>query len=383
MWSLNLILLSVISLFTDIQSEIIMSLLPVFAVETLGIARTGLGIIEGISDAMTSFLKWLSGILSDRIKKRKLLISTGYIISTLAKSLMPWVKNFTGLLAIRTSDRIGKGIRTAPRDVLLSESVDRSKRGGAFGFHRTADTMGALIGSGVAGIGSAILLMKARTLFMYAIIPGVLASILTFFIREKVEEEEHKEERRRGSSEGFYFFLVVHTLYTFGHFTYAFYILKLREAGFSSSLAPVGYFIYNVIYTSFSYPMGRLADKIGGRKTITLGYGLMLLSSITAMHISSIAGGIVLMCLYGIALGVIEPVSRKIVADLSRAGKRGGAYGLFHFLQGIALLPASIIGGYLWDHFGSGYTFMWSAIFSGISCIMMGIWTVLLQKTRQ
>lgn len=381
MW--NLIIFSIISLLTDIHSEIIMSLLPIFAVETLHISPAKLGIIEGISNSITSFLEWLSGIISDRIKKHKLLISAGYIISTIAKSFMPWVKNFAGLLAIRTTDRIGKGIRTAPRDALLSKSVDKSIRGAAFGFHRASDTMGALIGSGIAAIGTAVFMLKARTLFLYAIIPGIIASILTFFVRESVSAKGSKEREERTSPEEFYIFLIVHTLYALGHFTYAFYVLRLKEVGFSSALTPAGYFLYNVVYTALSYPMGRLADRFGGRRTITFGYGLMCLTSITAIYISSFKGGIALMCLYGTALGVVEPVSRKIVADLSRARKRGMAYGLFYLLQGITLLPASALGGYLWDHFGSKYTFGWSAILSGISCIMMGIWVFALQKIRR
>lgn len=381
----NIFLLALISFFTDVHSEIIMSILPLFMVEELKMGRTGVGVIEGISDAMTSFLKLWSGWISDRTGRRKPFVAGGYIISAVAKSFIAFVKTPFQLLIIRVIDRVGKGIRTSPRDALISDSVSVGIRGKAFGIHRAADTMGAIVGSAVAIIGLSLFRVKIRTLFLYAILAGVISSFLTFFVREippnqKTGKSSTSHTTSTSSPKGkTNFFFLIHTVFTMGNLSYAFYLLKIRDAGFPAELVPAGYLLYNIVYTAISYPAGVFSDRVGGFRVLLGGYFLFILVNGIAMFTSSVGTGILLMFMYGVAMGVTEATGRRAVADLSKSEERGRAYGVFHFLIGMVVLPANAIVGYLWDRYGSEFAFLFGGIMSLLSFIMM-IWFLKLQK---
>ena len=369
----NIYLLAIISLLTDVHSEIIMSILPIFMVEELKIGRTGVGIIEGISDTLTSFLKLWSGWISDRFGRKKPFVVAGYTISTISKSFMAFARGAFDVLLIRVIDRIGKGIRTSPRDALISESVSFEVRGRAFGIHRAADTMGAIIGSLSATAGMGLIGLAPRRLFIYAILPGVLASLLTLFIKERVKEKT--QPRVQTSSykpeKAATFFFITHTIFTMGSLSYAFYLLKLREAGFSPSLVPAGYFLFNLVYAGMAYPLGILSDRLGGFRVLLGGYLVHTLINFLAIFTYSLPLGIFLMIGYGMGMGITEAVGRRAVADLSKAGERGRAYGIFHFLLGIVIFPANAFAGYLWDNFGSKFAFTFGASMCFMAFIMM------------
>lgn len=369
----NIYLLAIISFFTDVHSEIIMSVLPIFMTEQLKIGRLGVGIIEGISDAMTSFLKLWSGWISDKFGMKKPLVIIGYTVSTISKSFMPFVRGALDVLLIRVIDRIGKGVRTSPRDALISESVSSTIRGRAFGIHRSADTMGAILGSISAIAGMGILGLSMRTLFLYAIIPGVISSFLAFFIKETTKEEVSSQTKRTpyNPGRGAKFFFIIHTIFTMGSFSYAFYLLKLREAGFTPSLIPAGYFLFNIVYAAVSYPLGIFSDRIGGLRVLLIGYLVHTIVNLLAIFTYSLPLGIVLMLGYGVGMGITQAVGRRTVADFSKIGERGRAYGVFHFLLGMVVLPANALAGYLWDNFGSRWAFIFGASMCFLSFLMM------------
>jgi MFS family permease len=369
----NIYLLAIISLLTDVHSEIIMSILPVFMVEELKIGRLGVGIIEGLSDTLTSFLKLWSGWVSDRFGRKKPFVLAGYTISTISKSFMTFVRGAFDVLLIRIIDRIGKGIRTSPRDALISESVSSGIRGRAFGIHRAADTMGAIIGSLSAMVGMSLFGLNPRKLFIYAIFPGVLASLLTLFIKEGTKEKKEPGVQTPSYKPGktATFFFITHTIFTMGSLSYAFYLLKLREAGFSPSLVPAGYLLFNLVYASMAYPLGILSDRLGGFRVLLIGYLVHTLINFLAIFTYSLPLGILLMFGYGVGMGITEAVGRRTVADLSKVGERGRAYGIFHFLLGIVILPANAFAGYLWDKLGSKSTFIFGTSMCFISFVMM------------
>ncbi|MBN1311407.1 MAG: MFS transporter [Anaerolineae bacterium] len=361
----NVWALTLTSLFTDISSDMIVNLIPLFLANVLG-AKTGvIGLIEGIAESTASLLKVFSGWLSDRIGKRKGLTVAGYSISTIAKPFLYFAGSWWWVLIVRFADRVGKGVRTAPRDALVAGSVDEENRGLAFGLHRAGDTAGAMIGMlialGVVWATQAGSLTLGRVTFqrlvLLSIIPAVLAVlVLAFGAREvPVKEGETSEPLRlslRGFDRRFRYFTMVIFLFTLGNSADAFLILRAQERGLNvvGTLGMLATF--NLIYAAISGPAGALSDRIGRRKLIIggwLAYGLLYLGfafSSTAWQIWLLYG------LYGIYYGVVEGVAKAYVADIVSPQQRGTAYGIYNAVIGIAALPASLIAGLLWQGAG-------------------------------
>lgn len=353
------------SLLTDISSEMVFNLLPLFLANVLG-ARTGvIGLIEGLAETTASVLKLVSGWLSDRLGRRKWLAVSGYALSTLAKPFLYLATAWSGVLAVRFVDRTGKGIRTAPRDALLADSIEPAQRGLAFGLHRAGDTLGAAIGIGVALLlvwltqGRALTLSRAtfQSVVLWSILPALLAVlILALGLRETGSRAAQATPFPRLSVAGFdprfRRFLVIVGLFTLGNSADAFIILRGQERGLSV-LGILGMLLtFNLVYSLTSGPAGALSDRIGRRQFIIGGWliysliymGLALARS--AWHIWTLYAA------YGLYYGLVEGNAKAFVADLVAPAQRGVAYGLYNAVVGLAALPASLIAGLVWQGLG-------------------------------
>jgi MFS family permease len=354
----NVLWLGLVSLLTDLSSEMIYPLLPFFLTSLLGAGPAFLGIVEGIAEATASLLKLASGWFSDRIGRRKPLVLIGYGIASIARPLIAIATAPWHVLTIRFADRVGKGIRSAPRDVLLVDSVDPRARGTAFGFHRAADHTGAVIGPLAA---AAILLMAPgsyRLVFAIAAIPAVL-SVLVLWLKVR-ETSSVPNEKTQPVFEGFAtlppplrMFLVILVLFTLGNATDAFLLLRAQQLGVPLTLIPALWAALHVSKMSWSVPGGMLADRFGARRAIISGW--LLYAAVYALFAFATAAWHVwvLFLIYGLFYGLTEAPEKALVAALSTDQRRGAAFGAYHFAIGIAALPASVIFGLLWQHFGA------------------------------
>ena len=380
----NVFFLGLVSFLTDVSSEMIFTLLPLFLANILGAATVIIGFIEGVAESTASLLKIFSGWLSDKLGKRKSLAFIGYGLSTLAKPFMYVATTWGLVLGVRFADRFGKGVRTAPRDALVADSVSAEQRGKAFGFHRAMDTSGAALGLVLAA--AVVFLLQKGTLelirdtyqwlVLIGIIPAVLSLFIFFFIREASRgpspqsQSECLEKDSQGTKAGFdnrfKLFLGIMFLFTLGNSSDAFLILRAQNLG-----SPVLYILlmlvlFNVVYAAVSIPAGMLSDKLGRRWIIFLGWLIYALSYLGFAVASASWHMWLLFALYGVYYGLAEGVARAFVADLVPEDRCGTAYGLFHGVVGITLLPASVIAGWLWQaispaapfYFGAGLAFL-------------------------
>jgi len=367
--SRNLKALSAVSFFTDVHSEIILALLPVFMVQVLGLSKTMIGVIEGLAAGVPSIVHPLSGRLSDWLGRCKPLIAAGYILSTIVKILMAFVYSFGQLLTVRVADRVGKGLRTAPRDALLADAAARSKLGRVFGFHRMADTLGAVVGSGLAFVLLTALHGQYHTAFLWAGVAGVLAVfVLLIGVREprlvphqSDSTDENRLMRPALLPAPLKLFLVAHALFSLGNFTYAFFLLRAHEVGIAESLVPLLYLAYNIAYALAAFPAGRLADAIGARPVLIAAYGMFAGLCLALTVIDAPAAMWAWLMLYGLHSATVNPASRAMAATLVTPASRGLAMGLLHGLAAGLSLLGSICGGLLWDYLGGHATFAFGA----------------------
>jgi len=374
----NVWIVTATSFLTDISSEMVINLVPLFLANVLGVRTTVIGLIDGIAETTASLMKLYSGWLSDRIGKRKWLTVLGYGLSTVAKPFLYFANRWGWVMGVRFADRMGKGIRTAPRDALVAASIAEDQRGLAFGLHRAGDTAGAFTGLAIAaGIiwaaqaGAAGLTRATfQTVVLVSIIPAVLAVLVLALGAREVNIAQKSAAPAlslRGMDRRFKLFLLVVVLFTLGNSSDAFIILRGQERGLSV-LQVMGMLItFNLVYSLLAGPLGALSDRIGRRKLITggwLAYGLVYLGfalSKTGWHIW------LLYALYGIYYAATEGTAKALVADLVPPEKRGSAYGLFNAAIGLTALPASSIAGLLWqgagawDGFGAAAPFYFGA----------------------
>jgi len=379
----NVFFLGLISFLTDVSSEMIFTLLPLFLSNVLRAPITIIGLVEGTAESIASLLRIFSGWLSDRLEKRKSLTILGYGLSTLAKPFMYLATTWGIAFGVRFTDRVGKGIRTAPRDALVADSLTPEQRGKGFGLHRAMDTFGAVVGiiSAVVvvfmcqGENWALARGTYQQLVLIGVIPAVVALFIFFFVREPKRETSRgvsSTAKRSGLlsdfDKRFKIFLGIIFLFTLGNSSDAFLILRAQYLGNSVLYILLMLVLFNFIYASVSIPAGMLSDKLGRKKVIHVGWlvyafvylGFALASPGAAWQLW------LLFALYGVYYGIAEGVTRAFVADLVPAEKRGTAYGLFHGVVGITLLPASLIAGWLWQTinpaapflFGAGLTFL-------------------------
>lgn len=383
----NIFFLGVVSFLTDISSEMIFTLVPLFLANVLGYGTMIVGVVGGISESADALLRIFSGWVSDRIKKRKMLAVVGYSISTVAKPFMYLASTWGAVLGVRFSDRVGKGFRTSSRDALIADSSSPFERGKSFGFHRMMDTSGAVIGLIITAIvifmvqgrGLELGLETYRRLVLIGIIPAALAVfVLVRFVHEqKVIQSVGSSSRPgfnlfqlvRAFDIRFKIFLVVMALFTLGNSSDFFVILRAQDMELSVFQIVLMLIAFNASYASISLPAGRLSDRLGRKRLIVLGWGVyagIYLGFASAAELWQIW---LLFIGYGIYYGLVEGVARAFVADLVPPEKRGTAYGIYHGVVGLTLLPASLIAGWLWEAYSPAATFYFGAALAASALI--------------
>ncbi|MFZ5921591.1 MAG: MFS transporter [Chloroflexota bacterium] len=370
----NVWVVTATSFLTDISSEMVFNLLPLFLSNVLGVRTAVIGLIDGLAETTASLMKLYSGWLSDKLGQRKWLTVAGYGLSTLVKPLLYFASAWGWVLGVRFADRLGKGIRTAPRDALVAESIGPDQRGMAFGVHRAGDTAGAFTGLLVAALviwtmqSASVELTRStfQTVVLVSIVPAVLAVLVLAFGAKEVISRKPAEGpglKMAGMDRRFKLFLLVVVLFTLGNSSDAFIILRGQERGLSVLQVMGMLLTFNLVYTVFAGPLGAWSDKIGRRKLILFGwlaYGIIYLGfalSRTGVEVWTMYG------LYGLYYAATEGTAKALVADLVPAEQRGTAYGLYNAAVGLAALPASVIAGLLWQGLGSWTGFGASAPF--------------------
>jgi len=357
----NIVALGVTSLLTDVSTEMIIPVLPLFITTTLKASVASLGVIEGVAESTASLLRLGSGWLSDRIGRRKPFMLFGYGLSTVAKATMAIAASWPAVLGLRFADRVGKGLRNPPRDALIADSVEPEARGRAYGFHRGLDTLGAAIGPLVAAALLAASPGDLRRVFLWSAVPALLSlAVLGFFVRAPrhapaARRPLHHEVRAMGAP--FVRFLVADGLFQLANSSNAFLLLRAFDAGFSRIQVPLVYMGYNLAYALLSYPVGIVSDRVGRRRLLVAAYVLYALIY-TGMAWRA-ERGLVLAAflLLGLHSALLEVSERSMIADFVSPELRATAFGAYHTVVGLALLPASALAGFLWDRYGARATF--------------------------
>jgi MFS family permease len=375
----NIILLGITSLLTDISSEMVYPILPVFLVTTLGASPAILGLIEGIAESLASLLKVFSGYWSDKIRKRKPFTIYGYANSTIGKFILFIATSWHHVLFARVIDRFGKGIRTAPRDALIADSSRQGKMGAAFGLHRAMDTFGAAIGVVAAYFLVTGFKGNLRNVFLFSLIPAFLGVFFLFFVREKRAETKAAAQKLEfkwdSLDKRLKLFLIFTFIFTLGNSSNMFLLLRAKNIGGSVAEVILFYLAYNIVYAIVAYPASRISDKIGRKKLLVAGYlfyGLVYLGFALNHSLNNFW---VLFGMYGLYIGFTEGVEKALVADIAPSELRATAIGLHATLVGIGLLPASLLAGLLWKFLGASAPFY----FGGIMGILAsaGFWFIL------
>src|SRR3989338_7002591 len=371
----NVWYLGLVSFFTDVSSEMIFPILPLFLTTVLKANMAVIGVIEGIAESASSILKLFSGWLSDRLKKKKILIFSGYGLSTITKPLLALATSWWHVLFIRFFDRVGKGIRTVPRDALIASSVKKGERGKSFGIHRMMDSLGAIFGTIIASLLLAYFANNFRLVFWLSFIPGLAALfIIILFVRdtkpEKKAEKKFSLNFKQFKPE-FRKFLFVVAFFNMANFSYAFFILRAKDTGHALALIPIIYLVYNIFYASFSIPAGKLSDKIGRRNVLSIGFFLFALVAFGFAFMANLMTIWILFALYGLFMAITDGTSRAYVSDIVEENKRGSALGVYHSLVGITVLPANFIGGFLWNSVNVYAPFVYASIISVLSSILL------------
>jgi len=362
--------LGFVSMLMDISSEMIHSLLPLFMVTTLGTSVFIVGIIEGLAQSTALIVKVFSGILSDYIGKRKGLAVIGYAMGAFSKPLFAIASSAGLVLTARLLDRIGKGVRGAPRDALVADIAPAHLRGAAFGLRQALDTVGAFLGPLLA-VGLMLLWANDfRTVFWVAVIPGILAVTLLFF---GIREPERSKSKKRINpiqranlqrlNTSYWWVVAIGAIFMLARFSEAFLVLRGLQAGIPIALTPLVMVAMNLIYAVSAYPFGKLSDRVQHTRLLALGLVVMIAADLVlanSNHWSTVLVGVVL---WGIHMGMTEGLLAAMVADTAPADLRGTAYGFFNLMSGLAMLVASGLAGFAWDRFGAAATFYSGAIF--------------------
>lgn len=360
----------------DVSSEMIHSLLPVFLVGSLGASATLVGVIEGFAEATALVVKVFSGALSDLLRRRKVLAVAGYALSAATKPLFAIAQTAGVVFAARLLDRVGKGVRGAPRDALVADLAPSGTRGAAFGLRQALDTVGAVLGP-LAAVGLMLLWSNdVRAVFGVAIVPGVLAVlVLLVGVREPrpaagergVNPIRRENLRRLGRA--YWWVVAIGAAFMLARFSEAFLVLRAQEAGVPLAYVPLVMVGMSVAYAATSYPFGRLADRTSRRALLALGLVLLIGSDLVLGLGEGWLALAVGVGLWGVHMGVTQGLLSAMVADASPADLRGTAFGVFNLASGAAMLVASAVAGVLWDRFGFAFTFHAGAAFAGVALV--------------
>jgi MFS family permease len=370
----TVVALGVASLLTDLSSEMIYPLLPIFLTTVLGAGAISLGVIEGVAESTASILKIVSGRLTDRSGRRKPLVLAGYGLSGLVRPLIGLAGSWPVVAVLRFTDRIGKGLRTSPSDALIADVTDPAIRGAAFGFHRAMDHAGAVLGPLLA---AGLLLLPGVTLrhvFMLAALPALVVVVVLATRVTDLGGEPPGEEERIGTAvltPAFRRMLVAFVLFALGNSTDAFLLLRMSEAGLAAGWVAVLWSVFHVVKMSSTWIAGRASDRFGHKRFVLGGwvvYAAVYLAFGLATTLSVLIG---LFLIYGLYFGLTEPVERAWVASIAPVERRGGAFGLYHGAVGLAALPASILFGVLYERFGPGVAFATGAGLALVAAVVV------------
>ena len=374
--------LGFVSMLMDVSSEMIHALLPIYLVTVLGASATTVGAIEGIAEATASVTKVFSGAISDWIGKRKLLAALGYGLAAVTKPIFPLAPTVGWLVAARFIDRIGKGIRGAPRDALVADIAPAHLRGASFGLRQSLDTIGAFLGPLLAILLMWLTANHFKTVFWIAVIPAFLAlALIVFAVREperaptlrKVKFPLHRDELARLG--GTYWLVVaVATVFTLARFSEAFLLLRANQVGLRVMLVPAVLVVMNVVYSLAAYPAGVLADDGGRYRVLVGGVGFLVLADLALAFAPGIGGVTAGVILWGLHMGFTQGLLATLVADTSPPELRGTAFGMFNLLTGGALLAASVVAGILWDSVGARGTFVSGAMLATMA--LLGLFAI-------
>jgi len=377
----NVIMLGITSLLTDISSEMVYPLIAVY-LTTLGATPAIIGLIEGLAESTASLLKVFSGYFSDKIKKRKPFTIFGYSFSGLGKLLLYLSTSWHLVLLARISDRFGKGVRTAPRDALIAESSSKTKKGKAFGLHRTMDSAGAVAGVLLAYFFMTVWHGSYKTVFLWSLVPAVLGVAFLFFVKESRKKDAKKikkiSAKLKISFKDFKrlniklrYFLMIAFLFTLGNSSNQFLFLRSKNIGFSAATIILLYLAYNIVYTFASYPAGIISDKIGRKKILVAGYlfyGIVYLGFALASAKFTVW---VLFALYGLYSGLTDGIEKAFVSDVAPPEQKATMMGLHATIIGIGLFPASFVAGILWTQIGPAAPFIMGGITGILSAVLL------------
>jgi MFS family permease len=364
--SRNVVILGAVSLLNDTASEMIYPLLPVFLSAVLGAGPAALGVIEGIAESAASLLKLASGYYSDRIRRRRGWVISGYLLSNLTRPLIGLSTAWTGVLVLRFFDRIGKGVRTSPRDALIAESVSPAYHGKAFGFHRAADHAGAIVGPLLATALLAFEAVDLKTVFLLSVVPGLLAvAVLWAGVRETPAASRPSNPRDslslgrawRAMPLALRRFTAILFIFTLGNSSDAFLLLKARQLGVSIAMIPVLWMVLHVVKTASSVPGGIASDRLGRKGVIVSGWIVYAATYAGFVWADTAWAAWALFGLYGLYFSLTESAEKALIADLAPADLRGSAFGLYHLMLGIGALPASLLFGWVWQAWGDAAAF--------------------------
>ena len=372
----NVVAIGLVSLLNDSSSEIIYPLLPIFLASTLGASAAAIGIIEGLAESISSLLKLFAGHLSDRLGKRKFLVVGGYALAALMRPLLAFTGNWHQVLAIRVADRVGKGIRTAPRDAMIADSVGFEQRGLAFGFHRAMDHCGAVIGPVIGYVLVILFAGNFTRIFLIAAIPALLAVLVAIFVMRESPVVKHPEATRpklslRGFDSNFKRFLLILALFTLSNSSDSFLILRARDSGVSVAIIPLLWAAHHASKVLSSLYGGDLSDRLGRKRLIVSGWVLYAAVYAGFAFVTNATSAWALFLIYGIYFGLVEGAEKALVADLVRPEQRGTAYGLYNLAFGITVFPASLLMGMIWDWKGPGTAFLVSAVMGVTAAILL------------
>ncbi len=369
----NVIILGVVSLLTDLSGQMVFPLLPLYITTVLGGGAVAVGLIEGAAEATASLLKVVSGYWSDKIGKRKPFVFFGYTLSAIMKPVLAFAGSWLTVLAVRVLDRVGKGLRDAPRDAIISESNDQATMGKAYGFNRALDGLGS-----VGGAVLAFLLLPVFgfvTLFKLAIIPGLVSVGFISLVKEpkRAEIPQKKISLRIGFSgldRELKIFILIATIFTLGNYNYAFLMLRAQADGLGNEKTIMLYALFYLIYTLLSMRAGTLSDKFGRKPVILAGYLIFTLVSFGLYLFSGLTYTVISFVLFGIFFALIDGSQRALVSDLSPVESKGTALGTFQTFTGLAALPAGFIAGQLWTQVNPEATFLFGTIVGTISVLV-------------
>jgi len=368
--STNVLVLGVVSLLTDMSSEMIYPVMPLF-LSLIGASGLVIGLIEGASETTASLLKVVSGWYSDKFDRRKPFIISGYSLSSFIKPALIWATAPFHVLGIKIAERVGKGIRSAPRDALIADSTSHDVRGLAYGFHKAMDSLGAVIGPIITLV---IILTVAlselgtyRLIFTIAVIPAFVGVAVIFFFVQEKEKSPRQSTRtfRKGLtqlSRPFWLLMIVVLTFYIGEISYAFFILRAQVVEEDLVKTIALYVLYNVLFVLVSIPAGNLSDRLGRKPVILVAFGLFALTCAVMATATSLAFLSIGFALFGVYKGASEGVLKAYVTDIVPSDLRGTALGTFHTAVGLVMLPGGLVAGFLWDNWGSGATFAYGAI---------------------